>query len=194
MVEDPVLGLESRGIIGIQRLVAVEQDAALVVQVLDGRESDTRELGQERQFQRWPSLGPIGTDEDNGTLWDPAVLLFIIMDVNNLHLVTKVLLDLGGDVNDNQRTNGNGSRQFVDGGGKRVPVSRGVKLSTELISLEVVGSGFKAILGVGIDFSSLGINGTGKVGIAKTSPDRDIGSDGVGQVNVLGTFQMIIVQ
>jgi hypothetical protein len=51
VVQNPVLRLQGRSIISIQGFVTVEQDASLVVEIFDGRKGNTRELGQEGQFQ-----------------------------------------------------------------------------------------------------------------------------------------------
>ena len=140
--------------IGVERLMAVEQDLALEVQELERREADAGEFLERGERRVRPGFGPVGPHENNRPFRD-ATVFFPGLDVGDLQRVVGVLLDLRDDRDDDQRPDGVGRRQLVDGRIFRRPMGRRVELRAKLIGPQVVLGRFEAVLLVGLDFALL---------------------------------------
>ena len=100
VVHEPVLALQRRRGVRVERLVAVEQDVALEVQELQRGERDAGEVGVGGELLRLhrvggPALGPVRADHDDRAGRDAAVPLLPRADVGDGEEVLRVLGDLG---------------------------------------------------------------------------------------------------
>ncbi len=200
VVHQPVLALERRGGVGVERLVAVEKDVALLVQELQRVESDAREGCPRGEVLVRPALRPVGAHEDHRSLGDDAVLLLESLDVGDLQGVAEVLRHLLLHRDHHQRAQRVGGRQLVDARILGRPVRRRIELGAELVGRQHVGRRLEAVLLVGERVA------LGRVAcellpglrwregrVAEARPDGDLGRDDVGEVDVFCPLEHLVV-
>src|SRR3712207_2950611 len=104
------------------------------------------------------------------------------------------------DGNDHKRTYRIGGRKVADRCPVLIPVGRWVELRAILVGAKSVAGGDEAVLVVGIFFSLLHIardvgscRSRLELGLTETWPDRLNGREGMGEVDMLGAFEALLV-
>lgn len=200
VVQQPVLPLEGRGRVGVERLVPVEEDAALVVQELQRLEPHAGERLLVEALGLGPAHVPVGAHEDHRALRHAAVLGLPLLHVRDLEVVALVAAHLVRDVDDDQRPQRVGRGQVADGRAERIPVRGRVELSAVLVGRQVEGRGDEAVLLVGELVARLdealhpapGDRGHER-GLPEARPDRLVRLEGVREVDVAGGLEDVLV-
>ena len=140
-----------------------------------------------------PRLRPVGADEHHRALGNPAVRGLPPLDVLDREVVPGRLGDLVHDGDHDQRPDGEGRRQLVDGRIVGVPVGGRIELGAELIGGEHVAGGLEPVLVPAVRLPGLGIHGRSERRVPEAGPDRNGRRDRVGQVHVLGARERIVI-
>ena len=200
VVQQPVLPLQRRRRVGVERLVAVEEDVPLLVQELQRVEADAGEgeAGRERRVR--PVLRPARAHEDDRAFRDRPVRLLPGLDVGDLQRVARVLRHLLLDRDHHQRPDGVGRRQLVDRRILRRPVRRRVELGAELVGGEAEGRRLEPALLEGEDVALGGepLHVVARLGRRELlrpepRPHRHLRRDRVREVDVLRPLQRRVV-
>ena len=179
--------------VGVERLVAVEEDVALQVQELERLQRDAGELLELGQLRAGPALGPVRAHEDDAAGRDRPVVDLPLADVGDLQRVVEVLADLGNDRDDDQRAHGEGRRQLVDGRVLGRPVRGRVELRAELVGGQRVARGLEAVGLVGVRVAGGRVDRGTELRGAEARPHRYRRRDRVGQVDVARALQRGVI-